>query len=118
MEINSEKGHTDIYLLKTDSAGLVYSNGLNQFITNQIILSISPNPFITSTTLSYTLDKLSKVNINIFNPQGQLIEKFEQEQRKGEQQILWNAEGLPAGMYYFRIQAGDKVGAGKIVKMR
>jgi hypothetical protein len=29
----------------------------------------------------------------------------------------WNAEGLPAGMYYFRIQAGDKVGGGKMIKV-
>jgi len=69
------------------------------------------------TTLTYTLDKPSTVTITIFNPQGQLIEKIEQEQSKGEQQVQWNAEGLPAGMYYFRIQAGEHVGGGKMVKM-
>ncbi len=30
----------------------------------------------------------------------------------------WNAEGLPAGIYYFRIQAGDKVGGGKMILLR
>ena len=30
----------------------------------------------------------------------------------------WNAEGLPAGMHYFRIQAGDIVGGGKMMLMR
>ncbi len=79
---------------------------------------VSPNPFTTSTTLSYTLSEPSNVTISIFNPQGQLIEKIEQEQPKGEQKAQWNAEGLPAGMYYFRIQAGDKVGGGKMVLMR
>jgi len=76
-----------------------------------------PNPFTTSTTLSYTLDKPSAVTISIFNPQGQLIEKIEQEQSKGEQSVQWNAERLPAGIYYFRLKAGDQVGGGKMVKM-
>jgi hypothetical protein len=76
-----------------------------------------PNPLTTSTTLVYTLDKPSIVTISIFNPQGQLIEKIEQEQPKGEQQIHWNAQGLPAGIYYYRIQAGDKVCGGKMVKV-
>jgi len=80
--------------------------------------SVSPNPFTTSTTFAYTLDKPSIVTIYIYNPQGQLIEKVEQEQSKGEQQVQWNAEGLPSGMYYFRIRAGDKVGGGKMVLMR
>jgi hypothetical protein len=79
-------------------------------------ISISPNPFTTSTTLSYTLSEPSTVIISIFNPQGQLIERIEQEQPKGEQQLQWNADGLPAGIYYFRIQAGDKAGGGKIIK--
>jgi len=77
----------------------------------------APNPFSTSTTLSYSLTESSTITISIFNPQGQLIEMIEQVQPKGKQQMQWNAEGLPAGMYYFRIQAGDKVGRGKMIKM-
>ncbi|MEA3480262.1 MAG: T9SS type A sorting domain-containing protein [Bacteroidota bacterium] len=74
-----------------------------------------PNPFTTSTTFSYTLNKPSTVTLGIFNPQGQLIEKIEQEQSKGEQQMQWNAEGLPAGMYYYRIAAGKLTGSGKLI---
>jgi len=77
----------------------------------------SPNPFTTYTTFEYTLGKPSTVTISTFNPQGQLIEKIVQEQPKGEQKIHWNAEGLPSGMYYFRIQAGETVGGGKMVKI-
>lgn len=119
-----------------DSINVEYGNGRQMSIFNYKIkgegintiievkenqdmdLACSPNPFTSSTTLSYTLSELSTVTISIFNPQGQLIEKIEQEQPKGEQQVQWNAEGLPAGMYYFRIQAGEMVGGGKMVLLR
>ena len=78
--------------------------------------TVNPNPFTTSTTLTYALDEPTNVIIYIFNPQGQLIEKIEQEQSKGEQQVQWKAEGLSAGMYYFRIKADDKVGGCMMIK--
>ena len=86
-------------------------------LANDNKIKTLPNPFNTSTTLSYTLDKPSTVTITIFNPQGQLIEKIEQDQPKGEQKVQWNAEGLPAGMYYFRLQTGEQYGSGKMIKM-
>jgi hypothetical protein len=86
---------------------------------NTVITTITmPNPFISSTSIYYILDKPSTVNIIIFNPQGQLIERIELEQPKGEQRVEWNAEGLPAGVYYYKIQAGEKAGSGKMVKMK
>ena len=89
----------------------------NENSESDIKLINFPNPFTTSTTFMYSLETISTVTIQILNPQGQLIERIEQEQPQGEQQLQWNAEGLPAGMYYFRLQAGDKVGGGKMIKM-
>ena len=76
-----------------------------------------PNPFTTSTTLSYTLDKPENVQFTVYNLQSQIVFMMQEKQHKGEQKIQWNAEGLPAGMYYFRIQAGTYIGSGKIIKM-
>jgi hypothetical protein len=79
--------------------------------------TVSPNPFTTITTLSYTLNNPYFIIIRIFNSKGKQVDEIRQDQPKGEQQVQWNAEGLPAGMYYFRIQAGDQVGSGKMVKI-
>jgi len=92
------------------------SVGLKEYDENRFV--VYPNPVHNNTVFKYSFIMPSTVTISIFNTQGKLIEKIEQEQPKGEQQVQWNAEGLPAGMYYFRIQAGDKVGGGKMVKMR
>ncbi|MBU2649768.1 MAG: T9SS type A sorting domain-containing protein [Bacteroidetes bacterium] len=69
---------------------------------------VSPNPFKGFTTFSYILEKPSKIIITIFNPQGQIIDKIQQGQAKGKQKVRWNATGLPAGMYFYRFQAGNR----------
>ena len=84
-------------------------------LNNAIESTIYPNPLTTSTNLIYILSEPSAVTMQIFNSYGQLIEKIEQKQPKGEQKFQWNAKGLPTGMYYFRIQAGDKIGGGKLI---
>ena len=37
-------------------------------------------------------------------------------QQPGEHVVRWNMEGLPAGVYIYRLVAGDEVVSGKIVK--
>ncbi len=78
---------------------------------------VSPNSFTISTTLSFTLSKPENIHFTVYNLQSQIVYTIEEWRERGEQQLQWNAEGLPAGIYYFRIQAGDKVGGGKMVKM-
>jgi hypothetical protein len=80
-------------------------------------VDVSPNPFTTSTTLSFRLEKPENVHFTVYNVQSQIVFSIEEKQDKGEQKVIWNAEGLPAGIYYFRIQAGVMVGGGKIIKI-
>jgi hypothetical protein len=76
-----------------------------------------PNPFIESTTFLYTVNEASHVSLQVFNSFGQLVaEPVNKIQPKGEQHVKWDAGNLPAGMYYFRLQAGGQVGSGKIIK--
>jgi hypothetical protein len=86
------------------------------FIANRI--STTPNPFTTSTTLSYTIKQPSTVLFSVFNQLGRLIYQHSEEQQQGEQQLQWDAQGLDEGVYYYRLQVGDEVGNGKMVKER
>ncbi|MEA3478274.1 MAG: kelch repeat-containing protein, partial [Bacteroidota bacterium] len=93
-----------------------YIHSIDEYVDHQmIIITNFPNPFTTTTTLSYTIDKTSNVIIQIFSSQGQLIKKIEQEQPKGQQQMQWNAEGLPAGLYITRLQAGNNIAFSKLL---
>jgi hypothetical protein len=76
-----------------------------------------PNPFTTSTTLFYRLQESGQVTVTIYNSFGQLVaEPLNATQPKGEQRVQWNGGNLPAGMYFYRIEAGGMVGTGKMVK--
>ena len=80
-------------------------------------LTCYPNPFNTSTTISYTLTDPSAAYIRIFNSQGQLVDEMRLEGSYGPHKVKWDADGLPAGMYYFTISDNSRrIGSGKLLK--
>jgi hypothetical protein len=63
-----------------------------------------PNPFSTSTTLEYELEYQATINLSIYNHLGQRVAVLvDKEQAAGRQQMMWEAEGMPAGVYYYRL---------------
>jgi hypothetical protein len=112
---NDNSANNDLIYLSTLTAAEA-SVGIDEYY-DELILQISPNPFTSSTTLSYTLDRPENIRFTVYNLQSQIVYKVQEEREKGEQQLQWKADGLPAGLYFFRIQIGGKVGSGKIVKV-
>ena len=81
-------------------------------------MTISPNPFTTSTTFTFRLEKSANVNIRVFDIFGRLVaEPVNEFHQIGEQNIHWNTEGLPAGIYFCRLKSGNQFITHKIVKM-
>ena len=78
----------------------------------------NPNPFSTSTTIEYQLDHSSEVTVSIFNHLGEQVEIIRQHQSSGQQHVTWDASGLPSGVYFFTLKAGDQVAFGKMVLMK
>jgi hypothetical protein len=61
----------------------------------------------------------SLVTLHVFDSFGRLVaEPVNAFQQNGDQKVSWNAEGLPAGIYYCRLQAGDQINSVKIIKMK
>ena len=64
-----------------------------------------PNPFNSVTKIKIELNKASKVEIDIFNIQGKLISNLINEQKlAGIYSLVFNASGLPTGIYYYRMK--------------
>jgi predicted outer membrane repeat protein len=67
----------------------------------------TPNPFTDITTITYELTHPEKAGIKIFNQTGQLIKEFNQGKVRNEtNKVIWQADGLPPGIYYIRLQYG------------
>jgi len=86
-------------------------------LINNLNFTVYPNPFSTSTILSYELKQPETVQLNVFNQLGQLIYQHSEEQQQGTQQLHWQTENQPEGIYFYQLQAGDQVANGKMVKV-
>lgn len=78
-----------------------------------------PNPFNSTTTISFTLSRSDQVSLKVFNVLGQEVaclinEKLE----KGTHRVLFEANHLPSGLYFYQIQTSDFVEKKKMLLLR
>jgi hypothetical protein len=75
-----------------------------------------PNPFNPSTSMCFHLPQSSFVTLKIYNLLGQEIETIINEQRfAGTHEINWTARGVPSGIYFYRLIAGEYVDTKKFI---
>jgi len=67
-----------------------------------------PNPFNTTTEITYALAEAGDVQLTIYNLGGQLIETLiDGYQDVGEYEVIWDASGQASGVYFYKLTAGD-----------
>lgn len=67
-----------------------------------------PNPFKASTEIVYTLPQAGHVRLVIYDVQGREVARLvDGEKGAGEHRVPWVAEGLPSGLYVYRLEAGE-----------
>jgi len=81
-------------------------------------LSIYPNPFSTSTTIEYVLTQPEKVELKIYNQLGKMIEVIQKNTQPGKQTLTWDANGLPSGIYFLKVQFGNELISRKMLKLK
>jgi len=93
--------------------------------SNEIVINNYPNPFSSSTTISFSNTKSIKdTKINIYNVKGQLVKVLEvtsYELRVGE--TKWdgkdeNGKSLSNGIYFYKLQAGSDILINKMILLR
>lgn len=78
-----------------------------------------PNPFNSQTTIRYSISNDSQIQLKIFDAIGQEVAiLFDKKQAAGNYEVLFDANELNRGVYYYRLQAGNKTVTGKMVKVR
>ena len=78
-----------------------------------------PNPFNPTTTISFSLPISSMVKLTVYNNLGQEIAVLmDQENPIGNFSVQWNPEGLPSGIYTYRLVAGSYVETKKMLLLK
>ena len=78
-----------------------------------------PNPFNAETRIGYTLDRTSFTRLAIYDVTGRLVDVLvDGEMPVGRHMVSFNAEGLASGIYFYRIDAGDRFEVKRMVLLR
>ncbi len=86
--------------------------------TDAIMVINYPNPVKSSTLFFYELPVAGNVVLKIYDNLGHIVAMPANGwQKTGEHRLLFDAGQLPAGIYYYRLEAGDFNGSGKLIKL-
>ena len=81
------------------------------------VFSINPNPFTKEVRISFTLEKNSLIQIDVYYNNGLLVERLaEKKYTLGTHQLCWDSKDLPAGVFIIRLTTGNRVYMAKVVK--
>lgn len=76
-----------------------------------------PNPYDSRTTLHFILPQDEQVRLSIYDQVGKRVAVPVDEYRAaGDHRVIFDASRLPAGVYHYRIEAGDYRASRKMVK--
>jgi len=75
-----------------------------------------PNPFNPTTVIHYSIPKTLFVELSVFDVLGQeLTILVNERQPAGTYQIQFDGQNLPAGLYFYRLRAGEFCATKKMV---
>jgi hypothetical protein len=83
-----------------------------------------PNPFNPSTNISFTLEKVDIVHLNIYNILGEKIKTLVTgEQSIGKHSFIWNGKNdygisVSSGTYIYRLKVGQLTETKKMILIR
>ncbi|UCH62104.1 MAG: T9SS type A sorting domain-containing protein [Fidelibacterota bacterium] len=83
-----------------------------------------PNPFNAQTTISYQLPENAVVELAIYDLRGQRVRMLAGGMRSGgEHRQVWDGQDdsgrpVPSGVYYYRLEAGDRILTKKMILMK
>ena len=100
---DSWAGGDNAWLVKldTDPTGVV-----SRVPAARLKISVQPNPFAASTTVSYRLPAAAHVKVSVYDAAGRMVVLLHDGiQSADEHTLVWEARNLPSGVYFVRVQA-------------
>lgn len=98
--------------------------GLPPALLDRLGLRSYPNPFNPLTTFAYTLPRQDRVQIRVFDAQGELVRTLlDEAQLDGDHEVSWDGVAddgrhLPSGVYFGRIDTAGRSEVQKVVLIK
>jgi len=84
-----------------------------------MLLTNYPNPFNPQTTIPYTLTKAASVHLVVYDSIGRYVRMLvDGIQLPGWHEVIFEADDLPSGVYFYRFQAGSFQATGQMLLVR
>ena len=78
-----------------------------------------PNPVHSTATIQYQIPKKNDVQLTVYDITGRLVETLvNHTQESGVYEVKWEARNASSGIYFYRLQAGDRVATRKMVILK
>jgi hypothetical protein len=118
-----------IWAIRADN-GNVYRRSLTEIVTevknntnlspNRYLLSQNyPNPFNPTTTINFSIPKSSFVTIKVYDVLGREVKTLvSRELSAGNYKQQWNANRMPSGIYFYRLQSGSFTETKKLILLK
>jgi hypothetical protein len=92
-----------------DTPEVVYVTGFD---------SVFPNPFNPVTSLKYTLKQDDTAKFTMFDLKGRKVGEMTDHGQKGSNTLTWDAQNLPSGVYFIKMNAGDTEQIRKVMLLK
>lgn len=117
------KSDTVYFIIAGDNATGILDDGhnsTNSGIPDRYELFQSyPNPFNPTTTIKYSIPRISFVNIRIYDILGREVKTLVNEEKlPGIYSIQFNGGNFTSGVYFYRLQAGSFVETKKFILLK
>lgn len=77
---------------------------------------VSPNPFVSDITAHLSLDKTQRVQINLTDMTGRLIQSIKGVYGQGNSEVRFNLDRAPSGVYMIKVAGENFTSTHKIIK--
>ncbi|RKY78364.1 hypothetical protein DRQ07_07690, partial [candidate division KSB1 bacterium] len=101
----------DGLILLVDCVGTEVMDGTDSaFPAEYELKNIFPNPFNSTTEIRYSLPEKTEVKINVINVRGEKIMTiFKGMQNAGRHSTIWDASGVPSGVYVILLVTESRI---------
>jgi hypothetical protein len=107
--------------------GLYKSNSIVVGVNEQSISSAStfelfqnfPNPFNSTTNIKYEIQQASRVVVKVYDLMGnEVATLLNRYQEAGSYDLIFQAEDLASGIYFYQLRAGEFVATKKLIMLK